>query len=160
MPGGDPAGRRAGPGDESDDRHRPAKGVFIIHAPSSCMDNLQRPPGPERAQSAPEGHEPSQHIGEWCNKIPAEEKGTYPIDQSDGGCDDGPQCPQGSPWKSQVAAIAIKDDDAISDSGARSGTCSKAEESPMSCSWGSYQHVRLGRPFGLRNLARPARTSP
>ena len=30
-------------------------------------------------------------LSSWCDSIPAEEQGTYPIDQSDGGEDDDPQ---------------------------------------------------------------------
>ena len=96
-----------------------------------------------------------EHIGEWCNKIPAEEKGIYPIDQSDGGCDDGPQCPQGSPWKSQVAAIEIKDDDAISDSGAEIWNLLESRGIKNVMLMGVHTNMCvLGRPFGLRNLAR------
>ena len=94
-----------------------ARGVLIIHAPSSCMDAYKDHPARKRAQAAPKAANLPADISGWCNKIPAEEKGVYPIDQSDGGCDDGPTCPQGSPWRKQVAAIEIRDEDAISDSG-------------------------------------------
>ena len=132
-----------------------AKGVFIIHAPSSCMGPYQNHPARKRAQAAPKAANLPEHIGEWCNKIPAEEKGTYPIDQSDGGCDDGPQCPQGSPWKSQVAAIEIKDDDAISDSGAEIWNLLESRGITNVMLMGVHTNMCvLGRPFGLRNLGR------
>ena len=107
-----------------------AKGVLIIHAPSSCMDAYKDHPARKRAQAAPKAANLPEHIGEWCNKIPAEEKGIYPIDQSDGGCDDGPQCPQGSPWKSQIAAIEIRTKTPSATRAPRSGTCWKAAASP------------------------------
>ena len=96
-----------------------AKGVLIIHAPSSCMDAYKDHPARKRAQAAPRAANLPAEIDEWCNKIPAEEKGIYPIDQSDGGCDDGPAMPGAAhPGSRQIAAIEIKDEDAISDSGA------------------------------------------
>ena len=133
-----------------------AKGVFIIHAPSSCMDAYKRSPRPKAgAERLPRPRTCPQHIGEWCNKIPAEEKGIYPIDQSDGGCDDGPQCPQGSPWKSQIAAIEIQDDDAISDSGAEIWNLLESRGITNVMLMGVHTNMCvLGRPFGLRNMAR------
>jgi len=132
-----------------------SKGVLIIHAPSSCMDAYKDHPARRRAQSAPKARNLPEHIGEWCNKIPAEEQGIYPIDQSDGGCDDGPQCPQGSPWKSQVVAIAIRDDDAISDSGAEIWNLLESRGITNVMLMGVHTNMCvLGRPFGLRNLAR------
>ena len=53
VPGGDPAGRRAGPGDEPDDRRGAGQGRLIIHAPSSCMDAYKDHPARKRAQAAP-----------------------------------------------------------------------------------------------------------
>jgi putative membrane-bound dehydrogenase-like protein len=132
-----------------------AKGVFIIHAPSSCMAAYQNHPARKRAQTASKAANLPEHIGEWCNKIPAEEKGIYPIDQSDGGCDDGPKCQEGSPWKSQIAAIEIKDSDAISDSGAEIWNLLESKGITNVMLMGVHTNMCvLGRPFGLRNLAR------
>ena len=108
-----------------------------------------------KAQEAPKAANLPQHIGEWCNKIPAEERGIYPIDQSDGGCDDGPQCPQGSPWRSQTAAIEIKPEDAISDSGQEIWNLLESRGITNVMLMGVHTNMCvLGRPFGLRNLAR------
>jgi hypothetical protein len=65
------------------------------------MDAYKDHPARKRAQSAPKAANLPDDIAGWCRSIPAEEKGVYPIDQADGGCDAGPQCPQGSPWKVQ-----------------------------------------------------------
>ncbi|MFI5456398.1 MAG: PVC-type heme-binding CxxCH protein [Isosphaerales bacterium] len=131
-----------------------ARGVLIIHAPSSCMDAYKNHPARNRAQNAPKATNLPEHIGEWCNKIPAEEKGIYPIDQSDGGCDDGPQCPQGSPWKSQIAAIEIRDEDAISDSGAEIWNLLESRGITNVMLMGVHTNMCvLGRPFGLRQMA-------
>ena len=132
-----------------------AKGILIIHAPSSCMDAYKDHPARKKAQEAPKAANLPAHIGEWCNKIPAEEKGIYPIDQSDGGCDDGPQCPQGSPWKSQVTAIEIRPEDVISDSGAEIWNLLESRGIANVMLMGVHTNMCvLGRPFGLRNLAR------
>ncbi len=132
-----------------------AKGVFIIHAPSSCMNTYKDHPARKRAQFAPKAAKYPERIGEWCTQIPAEEKGIYPIDQSDGGCDDGPQCPQGSPWNSQVAAIEIKDEDAISDSGEEIWNLFESRGIKNALLMGVHTNMCvLGRPFGLRNLSR------
>ncbi len=131
-----------------------AKGVLVIHAPSSCMDAYKNHPARKRAQSAARASNLPRSIESWCNKIPAEEKGVYPIDQSDGGCDDGPQCPQGSPWKSQIAAIEIKDEDAISDSGVEIWSLLEARGITNVMLMGVHTNMCvLGRPFGLRNMA-------
>src|SRR4051794_7583916 len=67
-----------------------ASGMLIIHAPSSCMEPYKDHPGRKRAQDAPKAANLPKDIGQWCYKIPSEEKGKYPLDQSDGGCDTEP----------------------------------------------------------------------
>ena len=67
-----------------------ARGVLIIHAPSSCMAAYEGHPARLRAQQAPAAANLPTDIGEWCRKIPAEGKVIYPVDQSDGGEDDDP----------------------------------------------------------------------
>ena len=131
-----------------------AKGVLIIHAPSSCMDTYKGYPGRAIAKNAPKAANLPKDIAGWCTKIPSEEKGTYPIDQSDGGCDDGPTCPSGSPWKFQVAAIEIKDQDAISDSGVEIWNLLESRGITNVMLMGVHTNMCvLGRPFGLRQMA-------
>ena len=60
------------------------KGMLIIHAPSECMKPYEGTPARKRAQEAPKATNLPKDIGQWCSKIPEEEKGKYPIDQSDG----------------------------------------------------------------------------
>jgi putative heme-binding domain-containing protein len=130
------------------------KGVLIIHAPSSCLDTYKDYPGRALAKNAPKAANLPDDITGWCSKIPSEEKGIYPIDQSDGGCDDGPMCPQGSPWKSQVAAIEIKDEDAISDSGIEIWNLLESRGISNVMLMGVHTNMCvLGRPFGLRQMA-------
>jgi nicotinamidase-related amidase len=143
-------------------------GAFIIHAPSSCMDAYKEHPARKRAQAAPKASNLPKDIGDWCKQIPAEEKGKYPIDQSDGGEDDDPveheewhaklkamgRNPK-APWKSQHAGLSIKDQDAISDSGVE--VWNMLEERGINNVMLVGVHTNmcvLGRPFGLRQMAK------
>lgn len=131
------------------------KGVLIIHAPSSCMETYKDHPARKRAVTAPKAANLPGDIAGWCDRIPAEEKGVYPIDQSDGGCDDGPQCPTGSPWTAQTATIEIHDEDAISDSGVEIWNLLESRGVQHVMLMGVHTNMCvLGRPFGLRQLAR------
>ncbi|AMV37764.1 PVC-type heme-binding CxxCH protein [Planctomyces sp. SH-PL62] len=132
-----------------------AKGVLIVHSPSGCMDFYKDHPARLRAKSAPKAADLPKDIGSWCYKIPAEERGTYPIDQSDGGCDCGPRCTERNAWTSQDPRIEIRDEDAISDSGEEVWNllASRGIEHVMLTGVHTNMCV-LGRPFGLRNLAK------
>src|SRR5437588_9401782 len=107
-----------------------ARGALVIHAPSSCMTAYKDHPARGQALLVPRAPSMPKDIANWCHRIPAEEKGKYPIDQSDGGEDDDPaehrawalkleamgRNPR-APWKRQTAAIDIHDGDVTSDSG-------------------------------------------
>jgi len=144
------------------------QGAFIIHAPSSCMDPYKDHPGRKRAQSAPASKKLPKDIDKWCHKIPAEEKGKYPIDQSDGGEDDDlkeheewhaklkamGRNPK-APWKSQHAGLTIKDEDAISDSGVEIWNMLEERGIDNVILVGVHTNMCvLGRPFGLRQMAK------
>ena len=132
-----------------------SRGVLIVHAPSSCMDPYKDHPGRKRAQAAPTAANLPKEIGQWCRQIPSEEKGKYPIDQSDGGCDDLPKCETGNPWRRQFDGITIKDEDAISDSGAEIWNLFEQRGIRNVMLLGVHTNMCvLGRPFGLRNLSR------
>lgn len=144
------------------------KGALIIHAPSSCMEPYKDHPGRKRAQDAPKAASLPKGIGEWCYKIPAEEKGKYPIDQSDGGEDDDAKEHEDwhaklkamgrnpkAPWKSQHAGITIKSEDAISDSGVEIWNLLEHRGIENVILVGVHTNMCvLGRPFGLRQLAK------
>jgi nicotinamidase-related amidase/type 1 glutamine amidotransferase len=144
------------------------RGVLIIHAPSSCMEAYADHPGRKLAQSAPKAGNLPEEIGEWCRVIPAEMKGTYPIDQTDGGEDDDPDeharwheilAAQGrnpkAPWKKQIDLLSIEPGDAISDSGVEIWNLleHRGIENVILCGVHTNMCV-LGRPFGLRQMAR------
>lgn len=145
-----------------------AQGAIIIHAPSSCMEAYKDHPARARAVETPRAGELPAQIGEWCYKIPAEEQGEYPIDQTDGGEDDDPQEHQQwaeklaamgrdprAPWKSQTDLLTIADEDYISDNGEEvwSILAHRGRDNVLLVGVHTNMCV-LGRPFGLRQLAK------
>src|SRR5262245_21911762 len=143
-------------------------GVLIIHAPSSCMEPYKDHPARKRALAAPKAKNLPKDIGEWCKSIPSEEKGKYPIDQSDGGEDDDPQEHEAwhkkladmgrnpkAPWKSEHAGLKIHDTDAISDSGVEIWNLLEDRGIGNVILVGVHTNMCvLGRPFGLRQMAK------
>jgi nicotinamidase-related amidase len=89
--------------------HMRDKGVFIIHAPSECMDFYKDSPARRRMQEAPKVAMPKPH------DLPDP---ALPCDSADGGCDDDPPPKSFKAWKRQHAAIHIDEEkDGISDNG-------------------------------------------
>lgn len=144
------------------------RGVLIIHAPSQCMDAYKDHPGRKLAQAAPKAENLPPQIHEWCHKIPAEDQGKYPIDQSDGGEDDDAEehrvwheklaalgrNPR-QPWKKQISLLEIKDGDAISDSGVEIWNLLEQRGIKNVALCGVHTNMCvLGRPFGLRQLSK------
>ncbi|NBV23761.1 MAG: isochorismatase family protein [Proteobacteria bacterium] len=145
-----------------------AQGVFIIHAPSSCMKFYEGHPARERAKAAPKAANLPADIGSWCKQIPSEEQGKYPIDQTDGGEDDdaaehaawaeelkakglNPR----APWTRQIATLKIYDQDAISDSGIEIWNLLEQRGVANVILMGVHVNMCVaGRPFGLRQMAK------
>lgn len=145
-----------------------SQGMLIIHAPSGCMAPYENHPARKRAQSAPTAVNLPTDIGTWCYKIPAEEAGKYPLDQTDGGEDDDPaehrawhdrlagmgRNPK-SPWKAQIDVLKIHDQDAISDSGVEIWNLLEEKGIQNVVLLGVHTNMCvLGRPFGLRQMAK------
>lgn len=144
-------------------------GVTIIHAPSSCMDFYEGTPARERAKSAPAASNLPEDIDQWCYKIPSEEQGVYPIDQSAGGEDDDPdehndwvaklkamhRNPK-APWKRQIDVLKIdQDQDYITDQGDETWNILESRGIDNVILTGVHTNMCvLGRPFGLRQLAK------
>lgn len=148
-----------------------AQGVFIIHAPSSCMKFYEGHPARERAKAAPKAANLPTDIASWCKQIPAEEQGKYPIDQTDGGEDDNPVehaawaeelkakgLNPRAPWTRQIDVLKIYDHDAISDSGVE--VWNLLEQRGISNVILMGVHINMcvsGRPFGLRQMVKNGR---
>lgn len=144
------------------------RGATIIHAPSSCMAAYKNHPARKRALSVPRSKTLPKDIGSWCYKIPAEEKGTYPIDQTDGGEDDDPEEHRNwaaklkamgrnprSPWKKQTELLTISNNDYISDNGQEIWSILDSRGINNVILVGVHTNMCvLGRPFGLRQMAK------
>ncbi len=132
------------------------RGVLIIHAPSGTMDYYKDHPARRRAENAPKAANLPDGIAHWCEWIDEQEKKSgYPIDHSDGGCDCEPKCEQGRPWRKQIDAIEIRGEDAVSDSGVEIWNLLEQRGIKNVILMGVHTNMCvLGRPFGLRNMAR------
>lgn len=145
------------------------QGATIIHAPSDCMDTYASHPARLRAKQAPRAANVPFEITSWCSKIPAEERGVYPLDQSDGGEDDDPEEHRewaaklaamgrkpGTPWKAQNDVITIDADrDYISDRGDEVWNVLESRGIRHVILTGVHLNMCvLGRPFGLRQMVR------
>lgn len=148
------------------------KGGIVIHAPSSCMDAYKGHPARNRARETPRSAKLPAGIGQWCKQVPAEEKADYPVDQREGGEDDDPaeharwaarlaamgRNPR-APWKSETSALTIDpENDYISDDGEEIWSVLEKRGIEHVLLMGVHLNMCvLGRPFGLRQLARNGR---
>ena len=148
------------------------RGALVVHAPSDCMDSYKDHPARKRAMSAPVAANLPKDITGSCEQIPGEEMDYYPIDQSDGGDDDDPLIHQKwanhlksidrnprSPWKRQIDAIDIDGGkDIISDKGDEIWNAMEARGIENVILVGVHTNMCvLGRPFGLRQMAKNGR---
>lgn len=134
------------------------KGVLIVHAPSGGMKHYANHPARQRAQSAPKAKNVPNGIAKGAGQLPSEKKLRWPIDQSDGGCDCGPKC-KGPMRLSQIDAIKIHDADAISFSGVEIWNLFEQRGITNVMLLGVHTNMCvIGRPFGLRNMARFGKT--
>jgi len=145
-----------------------AQGVFVIHAPSSCMKPYEGHAARERAKAAPRAANLPPDIGESCRRIPAEEKGVYPIDQEDGGEDDDPVehaawaaelkakgLDPRAPWTRQIDILKIRPEDAISASGVEIWNLLEQRRIAHVILMGVHVNMCVtGRPFGLRQMVK------
>jgi nicotinamidase-related amidase len=146
-----------------------AKGVLVIHAPSSCMETYKDHPARKRATDVPRSKSLPADIGLWCKQIPSETKGTYPIDQEGGLNDDDPDAQErwlaglaamgrepGHPWKAETDLLTIDPDaDMISDKGEEIWSILESRGIDHVILAGVHTNMCvLGRPFGLRQMAK------
>lgn len=148
------------------------RGAIIIHAPSSCMATYANHAARKRAREIKPVDKLPIDIGKWCYSIPEEERGKYPIDQTDGGEDDDPEehtawakklaslgrNPK-APWKAQMDALDIDADrDFISDNGEEIWSILERNDRQNVILLGVHTNMCvLGRPFGLRQMAKNGR---
>lgn len=143
------------------------RGILIIHAPSDCMDAYKDHPARQSAVRTPRAKNMPKDIARWCNRIPAEEKGVYPLDQSDSEDDDPAEHRAWEaklqkmgrnpklPWKSEIDVLKIEDRDIISDKGEEIWSVLEQRGIDNVILLGVHTNMCvLGRPFGLRQMAK------
>ncbi len=145
-----------------------ADGSIVIHAPSDCMPHYETHPARQRAVGVAQSELP-QDIASWNCKLEREIASTYPIDQADGGEDDDPEEHKAwatklqslgrnpsMPWKTQNPAINIDETtDYVSDRGDEVWAILKHQGIEHVVMLGVHTNMCvLGRPFGLRQMAR------
>lgn len=134
-----------------------ARGVFIIHAPSTCTGFYKDTPQRRRAQSAPFVRTPvplatTPRWGTmWCWTDPKHEA-VLPIDDSDMDCSCvGTKCPIREAWTRQISTIEIAEPDAITDDGQETWNllAERGITNVILCGVHLNMCV-LGRPFAIR----------
>ena len=140
------------------------RGVFILHAPSTCVAFYKDSPARRRAQQAPAAPSPAPLSKEirwgtaWCWPDKAREP-ELPIDDSDMGCDCAAKCTIREAWSREIATIEIDQSvDAVTDDG---------QETVNLLAERGIQHVVLlgvhlnmcvlGRPFAIRQMVHQGR---
>jgi len=137
-----------------------ARGVLIIHAPSTCMNFYKDTPQRKRATGAPFVKAPgplaaTERWGTAWNWPDSKREGVLPIDDSDMGCDCKIKCEIRSPWTREIAAIEIVEGDAISDDGQETWNLLAEREIDNVILCGVHLNMCvLGRPFAIRQMVR------
>jgi nicotinamidase-related amidase len=130
-------------------------GVMIVHAPSDTMKFYEGTPFRQRMQRAPMVASPTPILAR-CPRDPAEER-DFPIDDTEGGCDDptvkewtGPY-----PWTREHPAIDIVGFDGISENGQEIYNFCKQEGLTNIALMGVHTNICiLNRSFGVRQMTR------
>src|SRR5262245_15284555 len=130
-------------------------GVMIIHAPSDTMKFYEGTPWRQRMQRAPAVPSPMPILAR-CPREPLESR-NFPIDDTEGGCDDpvvkkwtGPY-----PWTRQNPAIDIVGFDGVSENGQEIYNFCKQEGITNIALMGVHTNICiLNRGFGIRQMTR------
>ena len=129
-----------------------ARGVLIIHCPSSGVKYYEDTPMREIAKSAP-AIKTKIPLQDWC-ALDNEREKPLPIDDSDNGCDCLPRCQTGSERMNlrQISSIKIFNKDAITDS-AEAYYLMKQRGIKNVIVLGVHTNMCvLGRPFSIRQM--------
>lgn len=135
-----------------------ARGVFIIHAPSTTVDFYKDSPQRQRARMARpvKTAVPLATVERWgtawCYPDPKRES-ELPIDDTDMGCDCATKCEIVPPWTRQIKTIDIADEDAITDNGQETFNLLAERQIDNVIIMGVHLNMCvLGRPFAIRQL--------
>lgn len=126
------------------------KGVLIVHSPSDCMKFYNEYP---QRKAALKFALPTDKYEEGRNLLTSEKDAVWPIDQSNGGCNDTPRCAERYPWTKETALLEIADNDVITDSGNEMYRLFKSKGIDHVILMGVHTNMCIvSRPFGLRNM--------
>jgi nicotinamidase-related amidase len=134
-----------------------ARGVFIIHAPSSVTAFYKDTPQRKRAQDAPFARAPKPLATAprwgtaWC-WTDSKHEGVLPIDDSDMGCScTGAKCEIREAWKRQISTIELDSKDALTDDGQETWNLLTERKIKNVILCGVHLNMCvLGRPFAIR----------
>jgi len=151
-------GEMAGPLNEVVKQAR-AKGMLILHGPSSVTSFYTNTPQRRLAQAAPfvRSSVPlstSERWGTmWCWPDPKREPG-MPIDDSDMGCScPGTKCTIREAWTRQIDTIEMRPGDALTDNGQETWNLLQQRGIENVILTGVHLNMCvLGRPFGIRQM--------
>ena len=141
-----------------------AKGVLVIHAPSTCTSFYKGTPQRQRALDAPFAKTPvplaaTERWGTAWNWPDAKREGVLPIDDSDMGCDCATKCEIRSAWSRQTAAITIAPEDAVTDDGQEIWNLVTQRKIDNVILCGVHLNMCvLGRPFAIRSMVKLGKT--
>lgn len=133
-----------------------ARGAFIIHAPSDCMNFYADTPQRERARSARQAEAPVA-FG-WNERNPAREPPLPETlaDDTECSCDTPEPCCEGGPpypWTRQVEALTLAPQDAVTDDGQEVYNLLQQHGIQDVILMGVHANrCVLGRSFGIRQL--------
>jgi nicotinamidase-related amidase len=126
------------------------KGMLIVHSPSDCMKYYKDYPQRKAAQQYAR---PDDKYEEGKALLPSEKDAVWPIDQSNGGCNDTPRCEERYPWLKETELLEIKENDVITDSGPEMVRMFKDKGINRVILMGVHTNMCvIARPFGLRNM--------
>jgi nicotinamidase-related amidase len=127
------------------------KGMLIVHSPSDCMKYYADYP---QRKAALQYSRQDDKYEDGTNQLPSEKDAVWPIDQSNGGCNDTPRCEEGNPWTKEIDLLEIKENDVISDSGPELVRMFKDKGINRVILMGVHTNMCvIARPFGLRNMS-------
>ena len=127
------------------------KGILIVHSPSECMKFYKDYP---QRKFAEKYALPTDKAEEGRELLPTEKDAVWPIDQSNGGCNDTPRCTERYPWIKENGLLEIKENDVISDSGNEMIRMFKEKGINRVILMGVHTNMCVvNRPFGLRNMS-------
>jgi nicotinamidase-related amidase len=138
-----------------------AKGIFIIHAPSSVVNFYKDTSQRKLARKAPFAKAPiklstSPRWGTaWC-WTDGKREGVLPIDDSDMGCScKGEKCEIREAWQRQNKLIDIAEGDAVTDNGQETYNLLAEREIDNVILCGVHLNMCvLGRPFAIRQMVK------